>query len=201
MNVLLRVFRILGRAAGWLVLAVVLALGGALIVVPSIAGATPLTVLTQSMEPSLPPGTVVVIKPAAAEEIAIGDVLTYQIQPGRPEVVSHRVIEVQSVSDGSFQFLTKGDNNDAADPEPVLAEQVKGVVWYSVPYIGWLTTNVLGQHRDILIPIAAGALLLFAAGTVLSTVRDARRKRRTGIDSPPAVVELDDAPLLAAPSR
>lgn len=186
MSVLRRIVRLLARTVGWLVVGVVLALGAALIVVPSLAGATPLTVLTGSMEPTLPAGTVVVVKPIAAADIAIGDVLTYQIEPGRPEVVSHRVVQVLSVSDGTFQFITQGDNNTAADVEPVLAEQVKGVVWYNVPYVGWITTDVLGKYRDVLIPATGLALLLFAVGTVLSTVRDARRAAAPPADSDPS---------------
>ena len=66
-------------------LALVIALAALLIVVPKVGGATPLTVLTQSMEPTLPPGTLVVVGPVEPADVRVGDVVTYQIRSGEPE--------------------------------------------------------------------------------------------------------------------
>lgn len=162
-----------GLSAG--LLAIVVGLGLAVVVVPLVAGATPLTVLTRSMEPTLPPGTLVVVKPTPVDDIKIGDVMTYQIKSGEAAVISHRVIEIRSGSDGQRTFVTKGDNNDAAD-QPVIEDQVKGTVWYSVPLVGFVSTNIMGPNRSMIIPIAGAALLAYAA--LMLTLGLLGRKKR-----------------------
>jgi len=159
----------------------VLGLAAILIVVPKLNNATPLTVLTSSMEPGLPPGTLIVIRPVAPDNVAIGDVLTYQITSGRPEVITHRVIAVESNSDGELRFQMQGDNNGAPDNELVRPVQVKGKLWYSVPFVGYASQFMNGEARDTIVPIAAGLLFAFSAYMIItgavSTVRSGRRKR------------------------
>jgi signal peptidase len=168
-----------GLSAGLLL--VVLALAVVLVVVPKATGSTPLTVLTSSMEPSLPPGTLLVVRPTPVEEIRVGDVMTYQIESGRPEVISHRVTEIVSSSDGTTSFITKGDNNDAPDDEAVLPVQVKGTLWYSVPVLGFVNQAVNGQARAWIVPLLAVALFGYAGYMIVSGLvshRSERRRRR-----------------------
>jgi signal peptidase len=185
--------RALRRGIGWGLLAVVAGLAVLVIGIPVATGSTPLTVLTGSMEPTLPPGTLVVVRPTPAREIGLGDVLTYQIEPGKPAVVSHRVVEVRSVSNGTTEFITKGDNNNAADPAPVQEAQIKGTVWYSIPLVGWASIAA-GQYRAWLLPLVGVALLGYAAAMIgsglLAKARAARGARA-------AATALDPVPPLA----
>lgn len=155
----------IGLSGGVFALVVLLAL--AAVVVPKASGATPLTILTSSMEPSLPPGTLIVVKPEPVTRIAVGDVLTYQIRPGRPDVVSHRVVHVTLESDGGRTFTTKGDNNSAADPV-VLPAQVRGVLWYSIPLLGYVSTFAAGADGSWFAPVAGFLLLGYAAYLIAS---------------------------------
>ncbi|MCS5715516.1 signal peptidase I [Herbiconiux sp. CPCC 205716] len=164
-----------GLSAGLLVL--VLGLAVVTILLPLVVGGRPLTVLTQSMEPGLPPGTLIIVRPEPVSEIRLGDVLTYQIVSGKPGVVSHRVVEKTFATDGSTTFRTKGDNNDLVDEEPVREVQIVGVLWYSVPLLGWVNTAVNGEARSVIVPIAAAALFTYAAWALVSTVLTRRRSR------------------------
>jgi signal peptidase len=155
------------------------------IVVPKVAGATPLTILTISMEPKLPPGTLIVVKSEPLKDIRIGDVMTYQIRSGDPAVISHRVIAINHSSTGGLTFVTKGDNNSVADPV-VIEKQVRGVLWYSVPYIGWVSSAVNGSQRSWIVPAIALALLAYAAYMITSGAIGATRKRRGGESGEPA---------------
>lgn len=166
----------IGLSAG--VFAVVIGLAAMLIVVPWIAGATPMTILTSSMEPKLPPGTLIVVKPKPIDDIRIGDVMTYQIESGKPAVVSHRVISESTTTDGSRTFITKGDNNAVADVNRVVAGQVKGVVWYSIPYIGYVNTAINGPDRAWIVPIMSVLLFGYAGFMVIAGLVDGRKKRR-----------------------
>lgn len=167
----------LGLGVSWGVLGLVLGLAAILIFVPAAAGATPYTVLTSSMEPHLPPGTLLVVKPTPVDGIHIGSVVTYQVESGKPEVITHRVVEIRSESNGSRTFILKGDNNDLADPKPVIPEQIRGTLWYSVPLVGYLATALNSQSRTWLVPVAGAALLAYAAVMVVSTVVARSRKR------------------------
>ncbi|PZE56830.1 signal peptidase I [Curtobacterium sp. MCLR17_044] len=168
---------VLGLSTGLLLL--VAALAVVLIVVPKATGSMPLTVLTQSMEPTLPPGTLLVVRPTPIDNIRVGDVVTYQIVSGQPAVVSHRVVSVSSSSNGERTFVLKGDNNAEADPAPVTAVQIRGVVWYSVPEIG-IVNQVVNGSRSWLIPAVAGVLLTYGAVMMTAGFVSAARRRRAG---------------------
>ena len=99
--------------------------------VPMIFGYTPLVVLTGSMEPNLPVGSVIYYKEAAKEDIKEGDIITFK---GRDnQFISHRVSRI--LGDGEYQ--TKGDANNVDDALPVYYKDVKGkVLNKAIPYIG-----------------------------------------------------------------
>ena len=148
------------------------------IVVPAASGSTPYTILTTSMEPGMPPGTLIIVKPADPQAIQIGDVVTYQIKSGEPEVITHRVIQiVQSTADGERRFITQGDNNGSPDGE-IRPEQIRGIVWYAVPWIGYVNNMVNGDSRGVIIPIIAILLFGYAGWMVVSSILNGRRKKR-----------------------
>lgn len=174
-----------GVSAG--LLAFVVLIGVMAIVVPAATGSTAMTVLTSSMRPSLPPGTLVIVKPIEANDIRIGMPITYQVESGKAVFITHRVTSIMSTSDGQRTFITKGDANGAADQQPVQPEQIRGEVWYSIPYLGWVNTYVGGDNRVWLVPVIAGGLFLYAGYAVASSIASsAKRKRsrtRTGVDA------------------
>jgi signal peptidase len=170
-------WRALRRGVSWGVLALVAGLAVLVLGIPLATGSTPLAVLTPSMEPALPPGTLVVVRPTAPEDVHLGDVLTYQMRAGNPDVVSHRVVEIHHVSTGELEFVTQGDNNAVPDSKPVTTPQIKGTVWYSVPFVGW-TSILVGTYGDWLAPLAGGLLLVYGAVQLISgTVGRVRRTR------------------------
>ncbi|WP_368499423.1 signal peptidase I [Herbiconiux sp. A18JL235] len=168
----------LGVALSAASLVLVLMLAVLTILLPLLVGGRALTVLTSSMEPGFPPGTLVVVRPMPAEEIRLGDVLTYQIESGRPGVVSHRVVEKSTSSRGEIEFVTKGDNNDAADEKPVREVQVVGTLWYSIPLLGWVNQAVNGEARSVIVPVAVTLLFGYAGWMLVSAVVDRRKEGR-----------------------
>lgn len=165
--------------AGAALLAGVIALAGAVVIVPRLTGAVPLTVLTSSMEPTYPPGTLVVVRSVDPDDLRIGDVITYQLESGRPEVVTHRVVAITTDTSGERTFRTQGDNNPQPDPAPVVGGQVQGTVWYAVPLIGWVATGIdAGARSWATVAIACG-LFGYTTFTVASWARDRGRRRLT----------------------
>jgi signal peptidase len=167
----------LGQLGAWLIILAVAAVLAAAVVVPRAGGATPYAVETGSMRPSYPPGTLVVAKPTSFEDIAIGDVVTYQLHSGEPTVVTHRVIATKTEPDGSKVLIMQGDANDVPDENPVREVQVKGTLWYAVPHLGRVNGLLSGGQRQTAVYGVALALLGYAAFMFLTSVRDRRRTR------------------------
>src|SRR5699024_3880414 len=169
-------------------------------------GGMPLSVLTGSMRPTYPPGTLVVIKPAAPEEIGIGDVITFQIESGKPAVATHRVIARSTDSGtGEVRFTTQGDANTAPDPVQVQPAQIRGKVWYAIPYLGWVNQAIGGQTRSWAVPALAGALFLYALWNVGSGLRERGRGKRVTAEELPSDAGSDwagpDRLVRAVPQR
>ena len=176
--------RWVGLVLSWFVM---LSVGATLLValiIPRLSGATPYVIETGSMRPGMPPGTLVVVKPAAPETIAAGDVITYQIKSGDPTVVTHRVVTVGYDGTGEPRWRTQGDANNAADQNWVLPMQVKGVRWYSVPYLGYVTSLVTDQQRGLLMALVVLGLLGYAAAMFRKALRDRRRSARAEQETP-----------------
>ena len=173
----------IGQVISWFVIFAMLAVLAVCVLIPRLGGGTPYTILTGSMKSSLPPGTLVVVKPTPAEQIDIGDVITFQVETGKPTVATHRVIGKTVADDGTPRLITKGDDNSAADTDQVRPEQIRGKLWYSVPVLG--RANVLldkSQHQTIVVSVGAG-LLLYAAFMLVSAATESRPRRRTEVDA------------------
>jgi signal peptidase len=165
-------------------LAVGVALLVIVIVIPLAAGGKAYTVLTSSMEPALPPGSLVLVRPVSADEIGVGSVITYQLKSREPEVVTHRVVTMGVREDGSPVFRTQGDANPTPDPAWVRPVQVRGAVWYAVPYVGRLNSLMTPKVRDLVVRAIALSLLLYGVVELGLAIRDrvTRRSRRRGLD-------------------
>ncbi|WBU39144.1 signal peptidase I [Homoserinibacter sp. YIM 151385] len=168
----------LGISLSAALLLLVVALAAIVIVIPKVAGGMPLTVLTNSMEPDLPPGTLLVVRPVDFDDIEVGDVITYQVRSGDPTVITHRVIGFTSSSDGEPRLVLQGDNNAVPDPDPVRPIQVQAELWYSIPLLGWVNSAVNGEQRPWFVGIAAGLLFSYTGWMVITAVRDGSRRRR-----------------------
>ena len=165
-----------GQLLTWVVILSAAAALMVSVVLPRIAGGTPYAVLTGSMRPDLPPGTLVVVRPTPIDEIAIGDVITYQLASGKPTVVTHRVVGIGVDADGGRVLQTQGDANEKPDLEPVREVQIKGKLWYSVPQLGRVHQVLTGQERQWAVYAVAVLLLGYAAMAWGGALRDRARR-------------------------
>ncbi len=88
-------------------------------------------IMSNSMEPTVSPGDVVLTAPAGATEVKPGYVVVFRPE-GAAASTTHRVLQV--FDDGSLR--TKGDANPTADTAPVPPEAVTGVARLLVPAVG-----------------------------------------------------------------
>jgi signal peptidase len=171
-------------------LLVVLAALAAVVVVPRAAGAAPLVVLTGSMAPGIPAGSVVVVRPVDARTLAVGDVVTYEAADGSGALVTHRVTALGHDAAGEVQLTTRGDANTDADLDPVPASAVRGELWYRVPWVGYasdlLSGTVAGLSERVLAVLLAGAALAVYAAVQLVGAATERRRRTGAAPASPA---------------
>lgn len=139
-----------------------------LVIVPRLSGSYTYTVLTSSMAPAYPPGTFLVVRPVPFGELGVGDVITYQIESARPDVITHRIVAVSPNQQGERTFITKGDNNSVEDEKPVLEVQIRGKLFYAVPHAGFLATTATSSGRDVLLPFIGVGLVGYGMFTAIA---------------------------------
>lgn len=174
------VFSAFGSGLMAALLVLLVGVGLAVSVVPAVTGSMTLTVLSSSMEPTLPAGTLIVVRPTELDDVVPGKVLTYQLKSGEPTLVTHRVVQRMLLADGTPVFITKGDANPQADLDPVKPVQVRGTVWYAIPYLGWVASLLTGDLRATAVSVLVGALLLYAGWMFLSAVREGLVRKDAG---------------------
>jgi len=102
-----------------------------------------------SMEPAVPLGSAVIIRPVAAGELAAGDIVSLKAGP-QNTLYTHRIVAVIDRPDGRW-VQTKGDANADQDPTLVHASAIVGRAEMVIPLAGYLIA---------LLSIPAGVLFL-----------------------------------------
>lgn len=100
----------------------------------------PTLVLTGSMEPFIYSGDIVLIQRVTPEEISVGDII--QFRADNYDII-HRVI-----ARDDHELTTKGDNNNAIDPDTVNTGFVRGKYLYHIPYLGKIPLYIRTQFNQ-----------------------------------------------------
>jgi signal peptidase len=166
-----------GGVAGLLLMLLIFA-ALALVIVPQATGYRTYTVSTNSMAPKYPAGTFLTVKPVAFSELRSGDIVTFQPNPERPEVETQRIVGFGITQSGEKTLITRGDNNGVTSPTPVHPSQVKGKLFYAVPFAGYLADNLGHADRELWMTVAAAGLIGFGALFIFRALR--RRHRAAG---------------------
>ena len=89
-------------------------------------------IISESMEPTFYKDDLAIVKSCNVEELEKGDIITFEQED---RVISHRISDIIKEK-GEEQFITKGDNNEVEDKEPVDAQNIYGKVVFVIPKIG-----------------------------------------------------------------
>lgn len=109
-------------------------------------------VISGSMEPAIPVGSLVYVQPGAPEDAETDDVIAFHSSMDTGAIITHRVIKNDIVTG---QIHTKGDANEKEDLYPVGYDYYMGKVVYSVPVLGRVLAFFVTFHGKI----AAGSLI------------------------------------------
>lgn len=97
----------------------------------------PVGIISNSMKPLISRGDAVIVEKVDNKNIKTiknYDIILYMLGD---ITVAHRIINIEEHNDGTRLFTTMGDNNKAADPQKVKADQIIGKVKFKIPFIGY----------------------------------------------------------------
>ena len=115
-------------------------------------------VYTGSMEPAIPVGSVVVLKPVDTETLKTGDIICFKLS--EPTSITHRIINITNEG-----FTTKGDANEDPDQWTVKKENIIGKLVFTIPYIGYI---------DYFVRTPTGLILLIVLPAILIIIIEIR---------------------------
>jgi signal peptidase I len=114
----------------------------------------------RSMEPAVPLGAAVIIKPVDAQTLAAGDIVSLKAGP-QNTMYTHRIVAVVDRPDGRW-IQTKGDANADADPTLVPVTAIVGRTELVIPLAGFLIA-LLSIQAGVLFLIGLAASLIAGA--------------------------------------
>ena len=140
--------------------------------VPNFMGYDVYNVVSGSMEPTIPIGSIIYVKDTDPADIKSGDIIAFK---SGDSVIMHRVKE-NKVVEGTF--VTKGDANEAEDMNNVPYDDLIGIVVRHIPILGQLLI-LFGSTfgRICMVCFAAcGALLNILGGRFRDELRYEREE-------------------------
>ena len=117
------------------------------------------TIVSPSMTPVIKVYDVVVnVKTSSPKDIQIGDIITYKSVASTSEgmTITHRVVNIDQLPDGTYEYMTQGDNNSEPDSSYVAYDQIIGKEIFIIPQLGklqFLIATQKGWLFLLLIPI------------------------------------------------
>jgi signal peptidase len=153
--------RRVGTIARSLIVTVAAVLGGLTIIVVAlclVTGVRPAIVISGSMEPSIPTGSMTFARSVPATSVEVGDVVTVERTVGKG-LVTHRVVAIDR-EEGATELTLRGDANTTDDPLPYRVSSVGQVIAH-VPGLGTVAGLVRTPFGITAIVVIVVAFLVF----------------------------------------
>lgn len=135
------------------------------------------TVLSGSMEPEYPTGSVIYVRKTEPEDLKVGDVITFALS--ETTTATHRIVEVvpNEPASGNLSFRTKGDANEHEDAALVDGRNVIGTPIFTIPKLGFLVSKIQSPPGSYGAMAVGGAMILFVFVTD-SLTGDKKEKKK-----------------------
>ena len=116
-------------------------------------------VLTGSMEPEYPTGSLIYVKKIDTSSLEVGDTISFKLSEN--VIATHRIIELVPDEENSsiIRYRTKGDANSVADSSLVEVEDIIGKVVFCLPQMGYFL-NYIQSPTGITTTIIVSILLV-----------------------------------------
>jgi len=149
------------------------------------------SVLTGSMEPAIPTGSIVFIVPK--DTYGEGDIITYSRKASQMEIpITHRIMGAEMV-DGQFIYVTQGDANEYADTAAVYEDEVLGKVVGHVPFLGKLLDVARTPFGFAALIVIPALLVIFdESRKIIRIVREEKNDKKKTVASNEAKEKSDE---------
>ena len=216
MKKLTKVWNVLTTAL--VILVVVVAVG---LVSVRLLGFKPLYVMSGSMKPAFPVGSLIFVQQTDPADIEVGDPITYTINDAG-DYSTHRVIAIESyetsvrpltdaageplldengevqyeeypLEETCYYYQTKGDANELPDGTPVYYKNVVGVPRLTIPYLGYFAQWLQTPKGRILgISVALVIVILTFLPDLLKWVDEGDKKKEKASREEEASEDAED---------
>ena len=147
--------------------------------VPSIGGVFPMIVLTDSMEPQIKSGDLIICHTIDADKVQVGDVISFFDPAGNgSSVVTHRVEEVTTDEAGNPAWVTKGDANNTEDQALVTADDLVGIYKSRIAGLGNVAI-FMQTTQGLILCVICPIILLIAYDIIRRRIYEKERKKDT----------------------
>ena len=128
---------------------------------------------TNSMEPTIKVGDIVIIKKVKSENLNEGDVITFSNQG---EVITHRITQIETIG-ADTRYITKGDNNNTEDTFKIRYNDIIGEEILTIPRLG-KTVQILDSKIIILIIILIILIFILVKIQKNEKIENRREKKK-----------------------
>ncbi|MCD7892122.1 MAG: signal peptidase I [Erysipelotrichaceae bacterium] len=127
---------------------------------------------SSSMSPAYPVNSLVVVQSIDADDIEVGEVITYVLNDDGV-LITHRVVSKDTANQ---TFTTKGDANNVEDASPVSFDNVVGKVVLGFPLAGGILRILTASENRVI--VIACIVILFMFSFVWDMI--ARKRKNKG---------------------
>ena len=131
-------------------------------------------ITTNSMEPNINKGDIILIKkPKKEEKIKIGDVISFK---NDGQIITHRIVDI-SDTNGVKRYITKGDNNNVQDEQGLRFDQIEGKLVIKIPQLGKMVASFKNGIIIVLVLLISAIIYLNRiTAKERSNIRRAKKK-------------------------
>lgn len=136
-----------------------------------------LAVMSGSMKPTIPTGSLVIIKPC--KNYNVNDIVTFKSYGSQKknDFTTHRIVDLSSDS-GETIFFTKGDANKSQDTGYLTHDQIKGKVFLCIALVGYIIGYAKTLPGLIIIIVLATIIVYEEIKKIRNEIKRIRRSKQ-----------------------
>lgn len=143
-----------------------------------IGGWRTFVVMSGSMEPNIPVGSLIITHYIHPDSLQKKDVITFIPPVTKREFVTHRITKISSKNTVKT-IKTKGDSNSSEDSWIIAGGAVVGKVIYTVPYLGYIFSFIQTKIGILLFILFPAAFVIINEVSNISGLIKKRNKKQS----------------------
>lgn len=143
---------------------------------PTIFGKEVFIMVSESMEPEINVGDIVILEKYDNQELKIGNIISYKYNE---EIITHRIIGIIEIQD-KIIYKTKGDNNLQNDEISIEKSDIIGVYSNKIPALG--SIFLLLRSEIVIIAIFVLIVLIYEYNVKKEVTENKRRLKREKLE-------------------